>query len=62
MFKMNRPSCLYSIVIIPFAILKQMLYMFDKGGTQPIVERGGTSKKGGGLASKRGHIEGWMTL
>ena len=21
--------------------------MFDKGGTQPIVQRGGTSKKGG---------------
>ena len=25
-----------------FAILKRMLYMFNKGGTQPIVQKGGT--------------------
>ena len=39
-----------------------MLFTFDKGGTQPIVQREGTSKKGVGLASKRGYVEGGMTL
>ena len=40
-----------------FAILKRMLYMFNKGGTQPIVQREGTFKKGGWL-QKGGTLKG----